>query len=120
MKNKPNSKTIAFLEPATSGTLDSQFQQSDQQIVLRLAGCDPRTGKTWTIALFPTSRGMLNLLPFFDQYQHSSKIWSPDSRHLVFTALSADGSPGLFIARADGNLKPVPLVGGDSAFWSWK
>ena len=116
----PNSRLIAFVEPGDPGNLDTQFQQGQRQIVLKIAGCDPQTGKTWTIAQFPTSRGFLNLLPFFDQYQRSATLWSPDSRHLVFTALSAEGGPGLFIASADGNLKPVRLVAGDSAFWSWR
>lgn len=46
--------------------------------------------------------------------------WSPDSRFLVFTAISADGEPGLYVARADGNVKPRFLTAGDFAFWSEK
>ena len=81
-------------------------------------GCNAATGKTWLIARFPLSRGLLDVLPFFDQYQRSASLWSPDSKYLVFTAVSADGRPGLYVVRADGNIKPRFLAAGDFAFWS--
>jgi hypothetical protein len=81
-------------------------------------GCDAATGKTWLIARFPPSRGFFNVLPFFDQYQRSSTPWSPDSRSIGFTAITNQGTSGIFVARADGNLKPRFLASGDDAFWS--
>jgi hypothetical protein len=45
-------------------------------------------------------------------------MWSPDSRFIGFTALTDQGSSGLFVARADGNVKPRFLASGDDAFWS--
>jgi hypothetical protein len=87
---------------------------------VRLKGYDVTSGKTWVIARFPPSRGFFSVLPFFDQYQRSSTMWSPDSRFIGFTALAADGSAGLFVARADGVIKPRYLAPGDYAFWSWK
>jgi hypothetical protein len=47
-------------------------------------------------------------------------IWSPDSRSIVFTALAADGTAGLYIARSDGNITPRFITSGDEAFWSRK
>lgn len=63
---------------------------------------------------------MFSVLPYFDQFQRSATIWSPDSRLILFTALTAGGSPGLFVARADRTLTPRFLSSGDYAFWSWK
>jgi Tol biopolymer transport system component len=114
----PNGKTLAFLMPDDGKSIDPMFLQNPRVLSLRLMGYDPASGKTWLIATFPPSRGMLSVLPYFDQYQRSTSIWSPDSRFITFTAFSADGTPALFVARADGNIKPRLLAAGDSAIWS--
>ena len=116
----PNGKRLAFIVPDPDGPMDPMFQAGEGQLPLRMVGCDPASGRTWTIARFPGSRGLLSILPFFDQYQRSATLWSPDSRLLVFTAISANGEPGLYVARADGNVKPRFLTAGDFGFWSWK
>ena len=59
------------------------------------------------------------VLPFFDQYQRSGTIWSPDSKNLVLSALDNSGSPGILVAGIDGG--PLQKIAdGDLAFWSWK
>ncbi len=116
----PDGRTLAFAVPETSGDIDPMFLQNENAAYIRLMGYDAVSAKTWVIARFPPSRGFFSVLPYFDQYQRSATIWSPDSRFIGFTALTADGSPGLFVARADGNVKPRFLTPGDQAFWSWK
>ena len=116
----PDGRTLAYVVPELNGADDRQFLQSDSVPYLRLMGCDTTSGRTWTIARFPPSRGMFSVLPYFDQFQRSATIWSPDSRLILFTALTADGSSGLFVARADHTLTPRLLGSGDYAFWSWK
>ena len=114
----PDGRSLAFLAPDFSGDVDPLFLNGGGTVTLRLMGCNPVTGKTWLIARFPASRGLLSVIPFFDQYQRSATIWSPDSRSIVFTALAADGTPALFVARSDGNIKPRFITSGDEAFWS--
>ncbi len=116
----PNGRTLAFITPDSDPDMDPMFQNNPDQLPLKILGCDAGTGRTWTIARFPVTRSLISILPFFDQYQRSATIWSPDSRFIVFTALSSSGDPALYIARADGNLKPRFLTNGDNAFWSWK
>ena len=116
----PNGRSLAYIVPETSGNIDPQFLHSDEAPYLRLVGCDAATGRTWTIARFPPTRGIFSVIPFFDQFQRSATIWSPDSRFILFTALTEDGSPGIFIARADRTVTPRFLTSGDYAFWSWK
>jgi Tol biopolymer transport system component len=116
----PDGRNLAYVVPETTGKIDPQFLRADDVPYVRLVGCDTATGKTWTIARFPPSGGMFSILPFFDQFQRSATIWSPDSRFILFTALTADGSPGLFIAKTDRSLPPRFLTSGDYAFWSWK
>ena len=114
----PDGRSLAFLVPDTAETVDPMFAQSDNLAYVKLMGYDVASGRTWTIARFPPSRGFFNVLPFFDQYQRSSTIWSPDSRFLAFTAVTPDGSPGVFVSHADGNTQPRLLAAGDTAFWS--
>jgi len=114
----PDGKTLAFLVPDSGDGIDSMFLSSDAVAYVKLMGCDAASGKTWTIARFPPSRGFFAVLPFFDQYQRSSTIWSPDSRFVTFTALMADGTSGVLVSRADGNIKPRWIATGDDAFWS--
>jgi len=116
----PDSRKLAAIVPDPSADMDPMFLNREGGLTLRIVGCDAATAKTWTIARFPTARGLLTILPFFDQYQRSATIWSPDSRFVVFSAFSAGGDPSVYVARADGNHKPRLLAPGDSAFWSWK
>jgi TolB protein len=116
----PDGRTIAFLTPETEGSVDPMFMQSSDLLTLRLMGYDTATGKTWLIAAFPPSRGMLAVMPYFDQYQRSATIWSPDSRFIEFTAIAAEGYPAIYVSRVDGNTKPRFLMAGDYAFWSGK
>lgn len=114
----PNGRTISFVVPDSGDDVDPLFFQDARLVYVRLMGFDVVTGKTWLIARFPPSRGFFSVLPFFDQYQRSSSPWSPDSKYIAFTALTDKGSPGLFVVRADGNIKPRFLTSGDEAFWS--
>ncbi len=116
----PDGRKLAAVIPDADGDLDPMFSSQKDQVNLKIIGVDAATAKTWTIARFPTTRGLLNILPFFDQYQRSASLWSPDSRYLVFTALSAGGDPSIYVVPADGSLKPRLLAPGDSAFWSGK
>jgi Tol biopolymer transport system component len=116
----PDGQKLAYIVPDFSGNMGPLFQKKADQLNMRIVGCDVTTGQTWTIALFPATDGFLSILPFFDQYQRSATIWSPDSRYVVFSAISAKGQPSVFVARADGSLTPRFLAAGDSAFWSWK
>ena len=114
----PDGRTLAFVVPDAGDEVDAMFLRDERLAYVRLMGFDAVTGKTWLIARFPPSKGFFRVLPFFDQYQRSSTVWSPDSRFIGFTALTDQGSSGLFVARADGNIKPRFLASGDDAFWS--
>jgi len=116
----PDGRKLAFVMPDISGTPDPMFQNSGDNLNVKLVGCDTVTGKTWFISRFPSTTGLLSILPFFDQYLRSSTIWAPDGRYIVFSAFSRTGEPAVYVVRSDGRLRPRFLAYGDSAFWSWK
>ena len=71
------------------------------------------------MAVFNPTDAFLQVLPFYDQYQRSGTIWSPDSRNLVLSDVDADGNNGIYVVGADGS-QYHKIADGDVAFWSWK
>ena len=73
----------------------------------------------------PTSE-FLDMLTFFDQYANSSSLWSPDSRHLVFSGrVTGDGAEGdgsvsqVYVVDVEDPSSVEPIATGSLAFWSW-
>jgi TolB protein len=56
------------------------------------------------------------VLPFFDQYALSHRIWSPDGAGIVVPVVSDDGAVHLTTVRADGTDTRV-VTDGTMAFW---
>ncbi|HEV8489389.1 MAG TPA: hypothetical protein VGQ58_06335 [Candidatus Limnocylindrales bacterium] len=56
------------------------------------------------------------LVPYFDQYALSHRLWSPDSRSIVLPLVDG-GATGLYVIPADGS-EPARLVDGAMGFWS--
>ncbi len=57
------------------------------------------------------------VLPFFDQYALSHRLWSPDSTRLALPIADDAGPDRLVLLNAAGG-DPVPLAEGSMAFWS--
>jgi Tol biopolymer transport system component len=122
----PDSKSIAYFtpylrpQPTAEPGADSSPSQAQSEIVWSLSVLDVKSGKSHLVATFSPPERFLQILPFFDQYRHSVTIWSPDSKNLVVSAYLQDGSPGIFVVAASGNLEPRFLAEGWVGFWSWK
>ena len=56
-------------------------------------------------------------LPFFDQYAHSHRLWSPTSDAIVLPLVSDAGVPEITILPVDGSA-PRRVADGVAAFWS--
>ncbi len=117
----PDSTRIAFFWPSApqkAEDLDPAFALDENMGYIAVMIADPRTGKSWLGARFPTTEGFFANLAYFDQLHRSDTMWSPDSRYFVFGAYTADGQSGLFIASADGNLKARFIDFGANSSWS--
>jgi TolB protein len=64
----------------------------------------------------PSTLFVNQYLPFFDQYLRSHRVWSPDGRALVFSALDARGVPQVTVFGLDGSV--TPLAAGDMPAWN--
>lgn len=56
-------------------------------------------------------------LPFFDQYAHSHRIWSPDSRAVVLPVMARGITPQIAVVPRDGSRAWI-LGDGAMPFWS--
>ncbi len=79
---------------------------------------DINSGENQQLALFRPTQSFLEVIPFFDQYQRSSTIWSPDSRSLVIAALDPNDAEGIYVVAADGSQAPEKIAEGVIGFWS--
>lgn len=118
----PNSKKLAFFVPTLVSAAEEGEEQTAENTVflLELHVAEARSGKSERIAAFQPTASFLNLIPFFDQYQRSVNIWSPDSNYIVVSAIASEQQQGLFVVPASGNFAPRFLTEGTVGFWSWE
>jgi TolB protein len=57
------------------------------------------------------------LLPYFDQYALSHRVWAPDSRATALPLIAEDGTTGLVVIQSDGS-GARRFADGDIGFWS--
>jgi TolB protein len=119
----PNGERIAYFVPSLVLPTESPEtgpSPSGPELFFNVFVLEVNSGKSLPVASFKPTENFLNFISYFDQYQRSATIWSPDSRNLVVAASRTDGGPGLFIVEASGNLQPRYLAEGVMATWSAK
>ncbi len=110
----PDSRRVAYF--ALDVTPDSS---NSPQILLTLKVLDVRSGGVRRIASFHPSPFFLDWMRDFGQYGESLRVWSPDSRYLLYCSLD-DTGPAVMVAYADAPIKPRKVVDGLIASWSPK
>ena len=118
----PDSRKIAYFVPRINipSGQEVSLQAQDQRFSLELHVLDVETGNSQRLIEFTPTEDFLNILPFFDQYQRSATIWSPDSKDLVISAIDQDGEHGIYAVEVSENSEARRLASGQLAFWSWK
>jgi len=117
----PDGQKIVYFSISTENPGQSSMiaLQTNPPLSLQVQVYDLASGDTRKRGTFSPTDSFQQVLPFFDQYQHSGTIWSPDSKNLVLAGLDATGNPYIFIVAADSG-KTQKIADGDFAFWSWK
>lgn len=125
----PNSEHVAFLTPALPPNSFSVQSNNDVRMAAYIQDAmgvawsviDVETGTTRRFGAFLPTQEMLYFLVYFDQFAQSHRLWSPDSRYLVYAEISADG--GSMISLLDTlrvDVVPVSLTDGLIAVWSFE
>jgi len=80
------------------------------------------TGESRRLATFLPTREQFYILQFFDQFSQSHRVWSPDSRYLVYAEQSAGVDRGLvrLIDTTQPGLSPWTLMEGRQAVFSFE
>lgn len=118
----PDGSQLAYFVPDLSsggGQQQVSLPAQSGQLVLKLFVVDAAGGRPRQVAAFPPTQAFLDQLPFFDQYQRSTTIWSPESRQMVYAADTGGGPPGIFLVGVDGS-QPHRVADGVLGVWSWK
>ena len=129
----PDGRTIAALRVAqpTQKTADTGFVLSGATAARPVAAATSPPGAEVRIAFVDVSTGVVRsehvvrlastfvneLLPYFDQYALSHRLWSPDSASILLPLVDATGRARLVLVPTDGVDSP-PIAGGVSGFWS--
>jgi len=113
----PDSRKIAYFVPGAIS--DPEDEEAEPTIVLTLFMHNVRKEQTREVLTFIPTQQFMDVVQNFDQYYHSARIWSPDSRHLVFAGQTQDG-PAILLAKADSTIRPRIVTPGMVAFWSWR
>lgn len=102
---------------------------NESELYWAVVGADGR-GRRRLISFLP-SRDTMTALTFFDQYASSVRVWSPDSRSLVFAGRLAqpvrgNGHAGgaahldhIYVLDSSGEVPPRAVGLGTLGFWSW-
>ena len=117
----PDSQEIAYLaieenEPGETSLIQAQ---DDPGLHLAVRVYNLGSGEARYVTTFSPTESFQNILPFFDQYQRSGTIWSPDSQELVLSGIDGSGNAGIYVVSADGG-DSRKIADGDLAFWAWK
>ncbi len=89
----------------------------DGQPEVRLVFVDVASGDIRAEPLVrPSLPFIQQVLPYFDQYALSHRLWAPDSSSILFPALDADGISRVLAVTPDGDV--LARLDGAMAFWS--
>jgi TolB protein len=85
---------------------------------VHLVFVDVATGATRSDRVVTLGRQFLaELLPYFDQYALSHRLWAPDSTAILLPLVNAGDETQLVALRPDGGSDPF-MIDGDAGFWS--
>lgn len=89
----PDSSKLAIVGVEETPDSEQTVSTLPQQLPVRLVWfvVDAETGDVARLTTFFATAEQSYLLSFFDQYAQSHRVWSPDSRHIVY----ADAGPEL-------------------------
>ena len=99
-------------EPAMEPTVDATG------VDVSLVFVDVASGKATRAQIVHLSPLFVNqVLPYFDQYALSHRVWAPDASAILLPVIADDGAESLAVLPADGSA-PRTLAPGSMGFWS--
>ncbi|HET6450734.1 MAG TPA: hypothetical protein VFI08_05450 [Spirochaetia bacterium] len=101
----PDGRRIAYFVPS----------DTDGSVTMKVVSVESRSVKT--VSTFTPSSFFLSVLTEFGQYAESMRLWSPDSRFLLYCTAQGQGFD-VMVAYADEAIEPRKVADGLMASWS--
>jgi len=108
---------VAAFSWSPDGSKIAYFVPSEKDLSLTLKVLTVRTGAVRTVSSFTPSAYFLGLLVQFGQYAESVRLWSPDSRFLLYCDSQGEGFD-VMVAYADQPIAARKIADGVMATWS--
>lgn len=120
----PDSQQLAIVALEPIGEDETADLGSPLSMIFTWWTVDVQTGRTTQRARFFPTQEQFDLFRNFDQYAQSHRVWSPDSRYIVYADLPERGSrtlPGTvrLIDTARPDQEPLVLMEGRQAVFSF-
>jgi len=119
----PDSRKIAYVAPNFTDTQGASVSLVQQSAPPRLAWSvmDVESGVTQRYASWLPSNDMLYLMTYFDQFAQSHRVWSPDSRYLVYGITDERGVEQVIILdTSTPDTLTYTLAEGRIGIWSYE
>jgi TolB protein len=118
----PNSDQIAYVATAASpGSFNAKAQyapalQGSDDLAWSVLDVD--NGAVRNFGTFIPTEEMAYLLTYFDQFAQSHRLWSPDSRHLLYSEVTANNQAMISLIDTTQEVS-VPLVIAEGVVGVW-
>lgn len=119
----PDSSKIAYISPTFADTQGASVSLVQQNTPPRLTWSvfDVTTGANQRYASWLPSDEMLYLMTYFDQFAQSHRVWSPDSRYLVYGVTDDRGLEQVIILDTSASdTLTYTLAEGRIGIWSYE
>ncbi|MBZ0298258.1 MAG: hypothetical protein K8J31_00870 [Anaerolineae bacterium] len=123
----PDSQRIAYLTLAatpdsfsarSASHMAAQAQQ--QPVGIAWSILDARTGDVQKYGSFIPTSEVVYLMQYFDQFAQSHRIWSPDSRHLLYSEQTRNGPVINLLDTSQLGSVPFTIAEGVIGIWSFE
>jgi Tol biopolymer transport system component len=118
----PDGRQLAYFVPVflpEGDDFSASITRVQQRLQFQLFVLDVESGQSRLVTTFAPTSKFINLMPYFDQYQRSISIWSPESDALVVSAARNGDGESILIVPVFGNRSAETVARGTLAFWSW-
>lgn len=116
----PDGGKIAYITLSREGSDLNVRLIAQSAPVIRWHVYDVASGASQRMTAFLPNREMLYYLQFYDQFARSHRLWSPDSRYIVYGEFLPDGASVVsLLDTANPGAAPEQLMAGAIGIFAW-
>lgn len=116
----PDSSKIAYITLTREGNDQIARRSAQSAPVIRWNVYNTASGTSQRLASFLPSQDMLYYLQFYDQFARSHRLWSPDSRYIVYGEFLSSTRSMVSLLDIEAPSAPAePLLEGSIGIFAW-